>query len=313
MRTKKTVKLTGSRKRKLCRLLFEWYRGRQRDLPWRKTKDPYRVLVSEVMLQQTQVNHVVGKYREFLTRFPTIRWLASASTSEVIRAWSGLGYNVRALRLQKVAQEVVGKFKGRVPDDPELLERLPGIGRYTANAIASFAYQHKVPVVDTNIHRVISRLFFRLRSSDQRISDSFAWQIAKELLPDRRSRDWTLALMDLGSTICTGQNPRCVECPMSKVCKSAFRVDGRRIRKPKLRTEPSHDGIPNRLYRGRIVEVLRNLNGENRISLRNLGRRIKISFDRSEEVWLRGLLEHLERDGLVKMTSHGSRVQVSLP
>jgi A/G-specific adenine glycosylase len=266
------------------------------------------------MLQQTQVSRVVQKYREFLERFPTLVSLARARTSSVIRAWSGLGYNARALRLQRVARLVVGTYGGRIPDDPDLLLALPGIGKYTANAVASFAFQRDIPVVDTNIHRVLSRVFWRVRSVNDRVSERSAWEIAEMLLPRGRSHDWTLALMDLGATICSARCPLCWECPISAKCKSAFTLDGKEAPQRKAKKEPSVDGIPIRLYRGRIVEVLRNVNGRGDIGLRELGKRIKTPFKRSEEVWLRTLLRGLERDGLVKMAARSlNEIRVSLP
>src|SRR3972149_2283384 len=186
------------RRTKLKRVFLRWYAERGRSLPWRATQDPYRILVSEVMLQQTQVSRVFHKYGEFLERFPTLGSLARARTSSVIRAWSGLGYNARALRLQKIAQLVVRKFDGKIPSDPDVLLTLPGVGRYTANAVACFGFDRNVPVVDTNIHRVVSRVFSRSRSAGEMISERSAWRLAKNLLPHGSSRDWTHALMDLG-------------------------------------------------------------------------------------------------------------------
>jgi A/G-specific adenine glycosylase len=312
MKFKRPV-ISSRRKRKLHWLVSQWYEHHRRELPWRRTKDPYRVLVSEIMLQQTRVNHVAGKYWKFLKRFPTIRRLASAPTGKVIRAWSGLGYNVRAPRLHRLAKEVVEIYEGRIPDRPEALMQLPGIGRYTAHAVLSFAYHQSVPVVDTNIRRVFSRIFFRTRLSDQQIPDSLAWEIAEAILPMKRSRDWTLALMDLGSTICTGRKPECERCPLGSVCKSAYLLNGERSPKQRKKIEPTHDGIPHRIYRGRVVEVLRNLNGREWLDLRVLGKRIKTSFKPREELWLKNLLGKLEKDGLIRMSSRRSGVQVSLP
>lgn len=301
---------TITQKRLLWHRVFQWYRGVQRPLPWRTTRDPYRILVSEIMLQQTQVNHVAQKYREFLRRFPSLHSLAQARTRDVIHAWSGLGYNVRALRLQKTAQEVLTRFGGAIPADPASLSELPGIGRYTANAISCFAFRQDVPVVDTNIRRVISRLFFTMCSEDERIP---AGQIAEGLVPSGHGRDWAFALMGLGSTICTSRRPRCDRCPVSKICCSAFNIDGLRTARRDRKKEPSRGGIPNRIYRGRIVEVLRRIDGENSMRLRELGKKIKTPFIRTAEAWLRRLLQSLERDGLVKVFSHGSVLRVSLP
>ena len=310
----KRLTLICSGKKKLSQSLLGWSKEDRRALPWRKTRDPYRILVSEVMLQQTQVSRVAVKYKEFLQQFPTLVSLSRAQTSDVIRAWSGLGYNSRALRLQRLAQLVVERHGGKIPTEPSLLLQLPGVGKYTANAIASFAFEKDVPVVDTNIRRVLSRLFSKMRSPDERTSEASAWEVAEALLPRARSRTWTLALMDLGATICTARRPLCAQCPVSKVCRSAFLLNGGKATNQSAKREPSHEGIPNRIYRGRIVEALRNVNGEGSLQLRRLGERIKIPFRRSEEVWLRSLLVRLQRDGLVKMTSRASGdVRVSLP
>jgi A/G-specific adenine glycosylase len=302
------------RKTKLRRALLRWYAERGRELPWRKTRDPFRILVSEIMLQQTQVTRVIHKYRAFLERFPTLRSLARARTSSVIRAWSGLGYNARALRLQKIAQLVIKKFDGRIPADPRLLLRMPGIGRYTANAVASFAFHKDVPVVDTNIRRVLTRIFSWSRSARERLSERSVWEIAESLLPQGSSRDWTFALMDLGAMICTARCPLCAACPVSSDCESAFSIDREQILNREARREPSHRGIPNRIYRGRIVEVLRSGNGRSHMGLRDLGRRIKTPFRKSEEKWLHAIVRSLERDGLVKIiTDLPGEAQVSLP
>ena len=307
-------RLSDRWRRKLRRILLDWYQEKRRGLPWRKTHNPYRVLVSEVMLQQTQVSRVAVKYRKFLKRFPTLTSLARAHTSVVIRSWSGLGYNSRALRLHKLAQLVIERHNGKLPNDPELLIKLPGVGKYTANAISSFAFHRDMPVVDTNIRRVISRLLSRERSPDDRISERLAWEIADKLLPSGRSRDWTLALMDLGATICTAHRPLCVECPVTNICRSAFLLSGERTPRRRAKREPSHDGIPNRVYRGRIVEVLRHVNGRGSIRLHDLGGKIKTPFRRSEEAWLRSLLVGLQHDGLVRMITHASaNVHVALP
>jgi A/G-specific adenine glycosylase len=302
------------RRTKLRQALLHWYTEGGRKLPWRKTQDPFRILVSEIMLQQTQVSRVIHKYREFLERFPTLRSLARARTSSVIRAWSGLGYNARALRLQKIAQLVVKKFDGRIPTDPQLLLTLPGSGRYTANAVACFAFDGDVPVVDTNIRRVLTRIFSKSRSARERLSERSVWELAESLLRQGSSRDWTFALMDLGATICTARRPLCAACPVSNDCDSAFSVDGKQVVNQRARQEPSHNGIPNRIYRGRIVEVLRSGNGRSRMGLRDLGRRIKTPFRKSEEEWLRAIVHGLERDGLVKtITDPPGEAQVSLP
>jgi A/G-specific adenine glycosylase len=301
-------------RKKLSHSLLSWFREDRRSLPWRKTGDPYRILVSEIMLQQTQVSRVAPKYVEFMRRFPTVTALARARAGDVIRVWSGLGYNVRALRLRRVAQLLIDRYDGKVPSDPSALIKLPGVGKYTANAIAVFAFNRDVPVVDTNIHRVLSRVYSKMRSPDGRIPEPKVWEIAERVFPRGHSRVWTLALMDLGAIVCTADRPACSICPVKRVCRSAFALYEERRRRKTVRREPSHDGIPNRIYRGKVVEALRRVNGSGSIELRDLGYSIKTTFRRSEERWLRSILDGLQRDGLVRMTVRRSgKVNVSLP
>jgi A/G-specific adenine glycosylase len=206
---------------------MRWFRRNGRDLPWRRTRDPYHVLVSEVMLQQTQVSRVEGYYHRFLDTYPTLHDLASAPASAVRESWDGLGYYRRAANLQKLAQQVVTEHNGVMPSDPGELRRLPGVGRYTAGAVASFAFERRAAAVDTNVARVIRRAFHPRTRTEKRI-----WETAEALLP-RRGRDaWTFnqAIMELGALVCTARVARCGECPVSGVCRSNGRrstVNGR--------------------------------------------------------------------------------------
>jgi A/G-specific adenine glycosylase len=184
-------------------------------------------------------------------------------------------------------------MNGNLPETAEALEALPGIGRYTAGAVASFAFGKRVPVVDTNTHRVLNRLF----PGTGGIAES--WRLAKEILPQRNSYSWNQGLMELGALICTSSSPRCLDCPLKSVCPSAFSV--RRGRRKSLRPEPGRDGLPNRIYRGRIIEALRNLNGRGSIPSRELGKRVKTRFTAKDLPWLHKLLSGLERDGLIRM------------
>lgn len=272
------------------RAILQWYRHHGRKLPWRRTKDPFRILVSEVMLQQTQVSRVLQKYPPFLRRFPTLSRLARASQADVLRAWQGMGYNNRAVRLHRLAKKVKKEFNGSLPGAINDLQSLPGVGRYTAHAVACFAFHQHVPVVDTNIARVLSRLLPRQRAD--------LWSLAERLLPNRKAYDWNQALMDLGATVCTASNPRCGQCPLSRSCPSSFRV------KPiggVARREPGRDGVPNRIYRGRVIELLRNLNGTRFISANAVGKIIKSSYTPKDRIWLSRLLGSLEEDGLVAL------------
>ena len=203
------------------RLLLAWFRRHGRDLPWRHTRDPYRVLVSEVMLQQTQVARVEGYYGRFLSEFPTVRHLARATPARVREQWDGLGYYRRAANLHRLAREVVAAHDGEIPADPEALRRLPGIGRYTAGAVASFAFERRVPAVDTNVARVIRRAFHP-RVRDGARGEHRLWNTAAALLPRPAAAVWAFnqAIMELGALICTARVAKCGECPVRRACKT---------------------------------------------------------------------------------------------
>src|SRR5437762_13682485 len=188
--------------------LLSWYAAEQRELPWRATNDPYAILVSEMMLQQTQVDRVLPKYQQFLATFPTLAALAAAPTADVISAWVPLGYNMRAVRLQSIARQVMNEFDGSIPDTIEELLTLKGIGRYTAGAIACFAFKKQVAMVDTNVHRVLHRIFLSLDLSEPRLTNDQRLTFAEQVLPDGKAYDWNQALMDLGATTCTSANPQ---------------------------------------------------------------------------------------------------------
>jgi A/G-specific adenine glycosylase len=211
--------LPAARRRAFVRRLLAWYRRHKRDLPWRRTSDPYRVLVSEIMLQQTQVDRVVPKYREFLARYPSIEALAAASVASVRETWYPLGYNVRPVRLHAIAREVVTHFGGRIPDDHATLLGLKGIGPYTAGAVLSFAYGKRRAILDTNVRRVLQRVFFGVKP----LGDSTLWKVAAALLP-RRHYDFNQALMDLGATTCVARSPRCAVCPLPAICRAYPRL-----------------------------------------------------------------------------------------
>jgi A/G-specific adenine glycosylase len=210
--------------RRFQTLLFAWYAKNGRDLPWRRTRDPYRVLVSEIMLQQTQVERVIPKYREFLRRYPTLDRLAAASTAEVEGAWRPLGYNIRPVRLQGIARETVARYGGRLPDDAKTLREFRGIGRYTANAILAFAYGRDAAVLDTNVRRVLGRVFLGPHARGRARGQKLYWDLAEALVPPGRAYDFNQALMDFGATWCTARRPRCPRCPMRTLCKSAGRA-----------------------------------------------------------------------------------------
>jgi A/G-specific adenine glycosylase len=199
--------------------LLSWFAKKGRSLPWRRTRDPYRVLVSEFMLQQTQVSRVTEYYPRFLKRFSSIEVLARARPAAVREAWDGLGYYARARNLHKLARQVSGAGR-RVPDDPAELVKLPGVGRYTAGAVACFAYEKAVAAVDTNVRRVIRRVFLGEGGRGKR--EERIWQIAEALVPREGKRAWAFnqGLMELGATVCSARKPRCSECPVVRDCKT---------------------------------------------------------------------------------------------
>ena len=205
------------------RRLLAWYRRHRRDLPWRATRDPYAILVSEIMLQQTQVARVETYWTRFVDRYPTVGDLAAASADAVRESWDGLGYYARARNLHAAARAIVRDHAGAFPRDPGALRRLPGIGRYTAAAVASIAFGRDVGTVDTNVARVLARAFrVRGRAKSARRARRL-WALADALVPAGRAGDWNQALMDLGATICSARAPRCGRCPVAPVCRSRDR------------------------------------------------------------------------------------------
>lgn len=208
-------------KAEIARRLLDWYARHARSLPWRaRSADPYAVWVSEVMLQQTRVETVIPYYERWMARFPTLAALAAAGEQDVLQAWEGLGYYSRARNLHRAAQAVMKRFDGRLPADRAALASLPGVGRYTAGAIASIAFDQDEPALDGNIRRVYARLFnldlpVRSAEGEQRL-----WALAAEHLPAGRAGDYNQALMDLGATICTPKNPACPACPLSELCQA---------------------------------------------------------------------------------------------
>jgi A/G-specific adenine glycosylase len=213
--------------RRFQRSLLGWYGKHGRDLPWRRTRVPYRVLVSEIMLQQTQVDRVIPKYLQFLRTYPTMRRLAAAPVDDVRRLWYPLGYNIRPVRLHAIARETVARYRGRLPDDGEALRGLPGIGRYTAGAIRCFAYGRDVAVLDTNVRRVLGRVFLGPRRLARTRGDARFWALADALVPAGHGYDFNQALMDFGATWCTPRKPKCPPCPMKSFCATYPTTDGR--------------------------------------------------------------------------------------
>ena len=298
--------------------LLAWYGRRARALPWRERPTPYGVLVAEFMLQQTQAERVAPRYREFLARFPDVAALARASAAEVLRAWSGLGYNVRARRLQEIARAVTAQYGGHVPEDMAALLALRGIGRYTAAAVACFAFGRQVATVDTNIRRVLQRVFVG-PDATSRLAERALWALAERALPAGRAADWNQALMDLGATVCTARAPACPSCPLEGQCRAreAQRRTGAPIAAPAGgRARGKGEGPfagSSRYYRGRIVRALTELAPGEALSLPALGARIKEDYAPYEAGWLGEVVGGLARDGLVSVRRQAEETVVALP
>ena len=209
---------TAAEKTKFRRALLKWFDANQRDLPWRKNRTPYRIWISEIMLQQTQVATVIDYYKRFMKRFPTVKKLAAADQSEVLKLWEGLGYYRRARQLHAAAQAVVELHGGKFPESYDDVLALPGIGRYTAGAILSISLDQRLPILEGNTVRLFARLM--QLEEDPRISASqkLLWQFSESLVPSKRAGDFNQALMELGSEVCKPTSPKCSSCPVIKFC-----------------------------------------------------------------------------------------------
>jgi len=209
----------GDQSRVFVRKLLIWYKKAARELPWRDTRNPYAILVSEFMLQQTQVSRVLEYFPRFMARFPTIDALARSRPKAVMEQWDGLGYYARASNLHALARVVRTTMAGKLPDSPEELEKLPGVGRYTAGAVACFAYEKAVPAVDTNVKRVLSRAF----------EPKDVWKLAERIMPRDGKRAWQFnqAMMELGALVCTARAPKCQDCPVKDHCRYTARLNSR--------------------------------------------------------------------------------------
>lgn len=213
------------------RRLLEWYRRNGRDLPWRTTRDPYSILVSEVMLQQTQVDRVLPKYSEWLAKYPTLEALARAPENEVAETWRPLGYNIRPRRLHAIARESVERYGGTLPSDEATLLSFKGIGAYTAGAVLSFAFGRRAAILDTNVARVLFRTFVGRGDPKAHAMRRHLWDVSRTVLPMRHVFDFNQALMDLGATVCTARRPSCDACPLRSACvtrRALLRDPGRR-------------------------------------------------------------------------------------
>lgn len=309
-----------------------WYARQGRDLPWRRTRDPYTILVSEIMLQQTQVERVIPKLAEWIAAFPTFAALAGAPLADVIRVWKGLGYNRRAVRLHAIARTVMERFGGRLPDSPGGLRELEGLGSYTSNAVACFAYGAAVPVVDTNVRRVLGRVFADAIGLDPPAGRRLD-QFAEAVLPREHAYEWNQALMDVGATVCTARNPDHDACPLALQCAGRTRLPGRAELLRAAEQRPEYDTAAparvgkntkvrsavtpfeqtTRYFRGRIVDHLRELAPGETASLDDLGRALRPDYGPEQAPWVAELVEGLRRDGLAATTDGPDGPRVSLP
>ncbi|MFP5368759.1 MAG: A/G-specific adenine glycosylase [Actinomycetes bacterium] len=218
-RPRPVLPLPDTRARRWFRTtLLAWYRQQGRDLPWRRTADPYHILVSEVMLQQTQVDRVLPKYAEWLGKYPSLAALADAPEDEVVQTWRPLGYNIRPRRLQSIAREAVTRYGGQLPSDAATLLSFKGIGPYTAGAVLSFAFGQRAAILDTNVARVLHRVFVGHGDLKAHAMQRHLWDLSRTVLPMKHVFDFNQALMDLGALVCTARKPKCLVCPMRRRC-----------------------------------------------------------------------------------------------
>lgn len=312
--------------------LLTWFQNTARDLPWRWTRDPYHILVSEIMLQQTQVDRVLPHYVAFIQAFPTLHALANASPAEVIQQWAGLGYNRRAINVQRTARLVLSEHRGVFPNDVATLKKLPGIGDYTAGAIACFAFGQDVAFLDTNMRRVIYRSLVGAEQQGQEKSERTLLEMAREMIPPGQGWQWNQAIMELGALICSATNPTCSCCPIrdhcrayawgkseqsSQICHQEQGSTQTTIYEYKPRSQrrvaerrASFVGT-NRYYRGRLIDALRHIQPGETLSIAQVGLQIKEDYHPKDSDWLQTLVEGLARDGLVEIIDQAVRLPIT--
>jgi A/G-specific adenine glycosylase len=290
-------------------VLLVWFAENARDLPWRRTRNPWHVLVSEVMLQQIQVKRAIPFYERFLERFPTVEALAEAPLSDAIRVWDDLGRYRRVVNLHRTARIVVEEHGGRVPSDPEVLLKLPGIGPYTAGAVACFAYEGDVPFFDTNMHRVLHRVFFGPDVPAAKAKPKEVMELASRLVPPGRGWNWNQAVMEFGALRCTARRPDCPDCPLRDHCKAHPKMLDALSALPraqKTALAPRYEET-NRYLRGRVLARLREEADPDGLSLPELARRLQGEAADVGGARLKAVVESLERDGLARVTPASER------
>ncbi len=257
--------------------LLGWYDRNKRDLPWRKTQDPYAIFVSEMMLQQTQVKTVIPYYERFLKELPNWKALARADEQKVLKLWEGLGYYRRARNLKAAAQMVLKDFGGNLPDTLEDVLKLPGVGPYSAGAVLSIAYQKPLPLVDGNVIRVFSRVFLLRGDLKSGPGNKKVWDLARQVLPAKRPGDFNQALMELGATLCVSDDPQCLLCPLLDQCQAA--IKGVQLELPESLKDPKTKDVP-------MAALLILKQGKVLVKKRS-----------NEERWLKGLWEFPSSEG----------------
>ena len=301
------LELSASVIRQIQDALFGWYERNRRDLAWRRDPDPYATFVSEIMLQQTGVERVQPAFTRFINAFPNFECLANAPKVEVLRAWAGLGYNRRAIRLQECARVICREFGGVLPSNAKDLARLPGVGSYTVAAIQSFVFGEDVAALDTNIRRVVSRVWFGAPVTDREIRVA-----ATRLLPVGRGAEWNQALMDFGSLQCTADRPACVICPLRDCCRAIARSSVASVPR-RIAEKPEPYRGSRRYIRGRIVAFLRDLQSNESVPIGDLEQTLiaaEIAIDRDS---LQTLLRALADEGLCQVIDCSEGMTVGPP
>lgn len=282
--------------------LISWYEVNGRALPWRRTRDPWSILVSEVMLQQIQVKRAIPFYEAFLARFPTALALAEAPLSEAIKVWGDLGRYRRVVSLHKTARILVKEFDGEIPSDRKVLVGLPGIGSYTAGAVACFAFEEDAAFLDSNVRRVLHRLFFGAEVPEQFATERELQRLAETMVPRGRGWKWGQSSIEFGATQCTTRKPLCEVCPLSALCAAQPMIRGLLASLPRGEKATYRYEGSNRYYRGRVLAALREAPEEG-VPLRELGEGLREGFAEQDLPWLRHVVESLEKDGLVRVSS----------